>query len=75
MTSDFLGLVTEIFVFALILVSWIPRSFQRVSVFLEASWSRAPLNFDSDFVLDPSLPDTEATFISAPLRVKPFILY
>ena len=25
MTSDFLGPVTEIFVFALILVSWIPR--------------------------------------------------
>ena len=58
MISDFLAPVTEIFVFALILVSWIPRSFQRVSVFLEASWSRAPLNFDSDLVLDPSHPDT-----------------
>ena len=60
MTSDFLDLVTEIFVFALILVSWIPRSFQRVSVFLEASWSRASLNFDSDLVLDIALADTNS---------------
>ena len=35
-----------------------PESFQWVSLFLKASWSRAPLNFDSDLVLDPSLPDT-----------------
>ena len=33
-----------------------PESFQWVSVFLEASWSRASLNFDSDLVL--SLSDT-----------------
>ena len=31
-----------------------PKSFQRVSPFLEASWRWAPLNCDSDFVLDPS---------------------
>ena len=54
MTSDFLGAVTEIFVFALILVSWFPESFQSVYLFLEASWSSAPLSFYSDFVLDPS---------------------
>ena len=54
MTSDFLGAVTEIFVFALILVSWFPESFQSVYLFLEASWSWAPLSFYSDFVLDPS---------------------
>ena len=35
-----------------------PQSFQWVSLFLEARWSWAPLNFDSDLVLDPSLPDT-----------------
>ena len=35
-----------------------PESFQWVSLFLEASWSRASLHFDSDLVLDPSLPDT-----------------
>ena len=31
-----------------------PESFQWVAPFLEASWRRAPLNCDSDFVLDPS---------------------
>ena len=31
-----------------------PESFQWVSHFLESSWSRAPLNFDSDLVLEPS---------------------
>ena len=35
-----------------------PESFQWVSLFLEARWSWAPLNFDSDLVLGPSLPDT-----------------
>ena len=39
-----------------------PESFQWVSPFLEASWRWAPLNCDSDFVLDPSqllhLPDS-----------------
>ena len=35
-----------------------PESFQWVFFFLEASWSRASLNFDSDLVLDPSHPDT-----------------
>ena len=30
-----------------------PESFQWVSPFLEVSWTWAPLNFDSDFVLDP----------------------
>ena len=29
-----------------------PESFQWVSLFLEASWFRAPLNFNSDLVLD-----------------------
>ena len=29
-----------------------PGSFQWVSLFLEASWFRAPLNFNSDLVLD-----------------------
>ena len=37
-----------------------PESFQWVSLSLEASWSWAPLNFDSDLVLDPSLPNREA---------------
>ena len=59
MTSNLLGPVTEIFVFALILVSWIPRIISMISIlFLEASWSRASLNFDSDLVLDLSLSDT-----------------
>ena len=58
MTSDFLGPDTEIFVFALIFYPRFPESFQCVSVSLEASWSKAPLYFDSDLVLDPSLPDT-----------------
>ena len=31
-----------------------PESFQWVSPFLEASWRWAPLNCDSDFVLDPN---------------------
>ena len=53
MTSDFLGQVTEIFVFALILVSWIPRIISMNFPFLEASWSMATLNFDSDLVLEP----------------------
>ena len=58
MTSDFFDPVTEIFAFALILVSWIPRIISMSFPFLEASWSRATLNFDSDLVLDTSLPDT-----------------
>ena len=37
MTSDFLGPVTEIFVFALILVSWIPRI---ISMSLPFPWSQ-----------------------------------
>ena len=53
MTSDFLGPVTEIFAFALILVSWIPRIISMNFPFLEASWSMATLNFDSDLVLEP----------------------
>ena len=61
MTSDFLGPDTEIFVFALIFYPRFPESFQCVSVSLEASWSRAPLYFDSELVLDTALPDTEAT--------------
>ena len=35
-----------------------PQSFQWVSLFLEASWSWAPLNFYSDLILDTSLPNT-----------------
>ena len=58
MTSGFLGPITEIFVFALILASWIHRIISMSCPFLEASWSKAPLNFDSDLVLDPSLLDT-----------------
>ena len=58
MTSGFLGPITEIFVFALILASWIHRIISMSCPFLEASWSRASLNFDSDLVLDPSHPDT-----------------
>ena len=54
MTSDFFDPVTEIFAFALILVSWIPRIISMNFPFLEASWSWAPLSFYSDFVLDPS---------------------
>ena len=62
MTSGFLGPITEIFVFALILASWIHRIISMSCPFLEASWSKAPLNFDSDLVLDPSLQtQTEAT--------------
>ena len=60
MTSDFLGPITEILCIcsdSCVLDSF-PESFQWVSLFLEASWSRVSLNFDSDFVLDPSLPDT-----------------
>ena len=40
------------------LFSGFPESFQWVSLFLEASWSRASLHFDSDLFLEPSLPDT-----------------
>ena len=49
---------SQVFVFTLILVSWIPRI---ISMSLPFPWSQlewAPLNFDSDLVLDPSLPDT-----------------
>ena len=35
-----------------------PESFQWVPLFLQANWSWASLNFVSDLVLDPSLPDT-----------------
>ena len=35
-----------------------PESFQWVSHFFEANWSWASFSFNSDLVLDPSLPDT-----------------
>ena len=54
MTSDFLGAVTEIFVFPLILVSWIPRIISVSLPFSWSPWSWAPFNFYSDLVLDPS---------------------
>ena len=58
MTSDLLVPVTEIFVLLWFLYPGFPEPFQWVSPFLEASWNRAALNFDSDLVLEPSYPDT-----------------
>ena len=51
-----------------------PESFQWVSVFLEASWSRASLNFDSGLVLDhfwslyTSQTQTEATICFSTIK-------
>ena len=62
MTSDFLGPVQRSLYLLWFLYPGFPESFQWVSCFLEASWTRAPLYFDSDLVLDPSLQtQTEAT--------------
>ena len=58
MTSDFLGPVQRSLYLLWFLCPRFPESFQWVSLFLEASWNRDPLNFDSDLVLDPLLTDT-----------------
>ena len=77
MSSDFLCPVTEIFVFALILESWIPII---ISMSLSFPWSQLELGFSEYwFRLDcrsfTHRHKQRHPFVLVPLRVKPFILY
>ena len=64
MTSDFWLQSLRSLYLLWVLYPRFPESFQWVYPFLEASWNRDLLNFDSDLVLDPSLPDTNRSNIS-----------